>query len=685
MLDKKVATKIFTLTGKCILATVVSGFAVHYINVWQWPYMANLIFHPLLGLAATALMTIIMLKMLGSRGKGLRFHVAAYFPLAIVLVLSLPIFGLHSKRIVFPVIVLLIILFMFHYRWLRRNLTPDWGGEVYSVKLSRVLLFYLWYLLLFSGLIIIYKSYYGGLRHIFFVHLGLSFLFVICLAYYLYEIIRQKKLNLFPGLKRLFVGSSASRKLALAVVSLVVLYFLGQYLVGPLNPKFTVNLSAIPLEDRLEEERQVFFQDDAFPPEGMNLVDSCVNGVGCHANMVEPYYQSVHNFSLSTPHFQKNLSALRDELGMENTLICAGCHFPYALFDKTKDFKYFENHNNLSCSFCHMIDSAVVNPADNRRARYQINAPMGHLDIFLENGRETVPEGLKAVFIKLSPINHGRAFTQKLHSQDEFCIVCHHHQLKLYPPEDLLRPKCMDCHMQSQKYIGYEGEIRNHLMPGANVAVPYFAGRPDLVRLINAWMEGDYIFPLLGWEKVWNYEKPDVGLIPKIFWLNVDVDFADPPVVGKLFKGSIITTNIGMEHDFPAGPLDLVEAWLEIIVENEEGDVLYKMDEMHTEGLTVEGPVRLGGYYLDSEGKLVVQNRVWDIKKKVVEQVIEPGRQVRSEFFFMVPTSLRGPLVISAKWNYRKLNRGFTTWAYGEDTVAPFVTVGQTEARIKLK
>ena len=659
------------------LIAMFSGFAVLLFHGWTPVYQANLMLHPIISLAALAAAGLFTRRRLSVQGS----HFIRYgldLPVLLSFILALAWVSDAAKSVFFGALVFLTLFLLFGLQ----HILKRGPAAERTASLVSYLELILWLYLNFSGIAILTQAQAGGVKYLFAVHRYAAVIFfVFFVGHFLVRAFTNTREKLH--LPRADFSSKKTGLAAIAVIAIMT-FLLGWDHWRP-DPTFTISLSTIPLEYRQPEDKTVFFSDPAFSPAGLDLTTSCTKLPGCHRTLERGFLSSNHNISMTTPHFQKNLELLASEIGEKNSLICAGCHYPYALFDASKDYGYFKNHNNLSCSFCHMIDQVRVTNEDARRSSYTIRPPTRHLRLFLKDGRETVPDKWTAFLLRLSPTNHGRAFSPRVLKEDAFCVACHHHQIRLPAPESLRRPKCTTCHMQPQRDIGMEGRLANHFMPGANLCVPYFAGRPDAVQTIADWVNGRFPLHMKGWENMWEPRMERNASPSKAVWLYMLFETMGEPAPGRDITLRLLTTNSGMEHQFPAAPLDLIEVWLELRVLDSAGMLIY------ANGLTGEDePVApeahtMGGYMLGMDEKIVTKNRVWQIKKKVVHRILDPGRQTRDEFKFRIPDNCQGPLKIMAQWKYRKLSQDFALWAYGAGAKSPIVTVGTLSGELQLK
>lgn len=114
----------------------------------------------------------------------------------------------------------------------------------------------------------------------------------------------------------------------------------------------------------------------------------------------------------------------------------------------------------------------------------------------------------------------------------------------------------------------------------------------------------------------------------RAFWLVMTFDAPSPPTAGEDCFLKVITSNVGIGHNFPSAPLDLIEAWLNVRVTSEKGRRIYESGRLDQSGRLESGAHKLGGFMLDKDGNKIERNRVWVTAKKVTERAIPPGSPI---------------------------------------------------------
>jgi hypothetical protein len=470
-----------------------------------------------------------------------------------------------------------------------------------------------------------------------------------------------------PSPKRLVAS------LAAAIVILIgfawTVNWIGHRLMAlPRYAPVTLNLSTIPFEKRLPPNTGPL----PLPIEArwLAITESCGRTDACHPEILADHQSSIHNNSLKTKHFQKNLDLLAAEIGEPNRNICAGCHAPLALFQGGGDTQSYQQKNNFSCVFCHVIDQ-VEFAADGKQSRIRLSVPVDHLSMFLaaeKNGGQL--RALDHWMIRLNPKGHGRVFSRPLYKQDAYCQVCHHLQLK---PSGS-GPTCVQCHMEPREVLLLPGKMKNHFFPGANTLIPTLLNMDSYAQLNEDYLQGNFFIYSMG--PLYNPPKETPADLlrdraGKFVFLTMRIEATSPLRRGQEMEITVRTKNVGLGHAFPTSALDLSETWLEVRVEDERGRVLFASGGIDDQQRVLPDSHTMGGYMIGLDGHRVAQNRVWQIKKKVVERNIADQQETSDVYRFVLPADSGRLINVTAQWRYRKLSQDFWAWAYSLDRPIP--------------
>jgi tetratricopeptide (TPR) repeat protein len=285
-----------------------------------------------------------------------------------------------------------------------------------------------------------------------------------------------------------------------------------------------------------------------------------------------------------------------------------------------------------------------------------------------------------------------------------------------YYPEQ--SQECNDCHMplvRSDDQGNIDGFVHSHRFPAANTAVP-FANRDDeQLRVTREFLqngiltvdifaateleartgpgrdgpsgagrEGEENAPSAAEEKDdWPVAAsllPDSvhgGAAPPASRARTASPLSPPPVApldraapylqeGKAYRIDVVPRTRKIGHFFPGGTVDAFDVWLELKVEDADGDVLFWSGFVEDEG---RGPLdrgahRYGALLIDAHGNEINKRNAWAARAVVYARLIPPGAADVGRFRIAIPVGTRSPVTLTARMNYRKFSWWNTQFAY---------------------
>ncbi len=663
------------------LLTLLSGLFVAHSASWNLFHRILLFLHPSVGvLWVIAILWSLKQAGIGSKRRMLKFHTAGAGLLFLGIAASF-----LSARMVWIVLAIVLCGILVLSYGLRGQIKRPIPTRLSSSGLMRSLFSYSVYVVAATGILIVLMSSTNSIRTLFHIH-TLSGLVLVCIVTYLIasRLLRSDYLvwDTLTPMTGIRFGPKATEIMTLAVAGVAALVLLARE-PQEQDVQYTFHLSTVPLEKRKPHEVDQIPQGFAYASL-MASVETCGRGPGCHQGIVEDHRRSSHNRSIHTSYFQKNLDFMAEEIGEHNTYICAGCHFPNAYFLKDTTYRDYATRDAYSCLYCHTVDK-VLFTEEKEKTILVLRPNVQHLKMFASSNGEDGPSFLNQLMIRLSPRAHAKTFRKDLYFREEFCQVCHHLQIKPSENTGFMKAQCIDCHMQPRSLIGLNGKERNHFFPGTNLAGPADLKDSDAMTINTKYSRGEFELALRGWGGIWSLIPKEERTIKDI-WLLVQIEPLVLPVAGQRFEYRIVTTNTSLDHAFPAAPLDLIEVWLETWIKDAKGRLVFSSG-MLTEDYTIPHDThKLGGYMIGMDDHLVTKNRVWQIKKKVVEREIHVNHQVQDTYSCVLPEDVEGPLEIYASWNYRKLNQEFVNWAYDNSGMTvPVLRIAEVLHKVDLE
>ncbi len=455
-----------------------------------------------------------------------------------------------------------------------------------------------------------------------------------------------------------------------------------------------------------KEGKKYFYPSEAvtangkfIPAETLMMDKYCLQ---CHKDAYDGWFHSAHHLSsfnnkayLTSVRETRRVSLERDGT-TQAARWCAGCHDPVPFFSgEFDDPNYDDIHNptsqaGITCTACHAI-TTVNNTRGN--AAYTIDEPQHYPFAFSEN---PVLQWINYTLVKAKPEMHKKTFLKPVIQDSKFCSTCHkvglpfalnhykdflrgqnHYDPFLlsgvsghgarsfyYPP--VAKTGCVECHMNLQPsadfgakdFDGQGGrKIHNHFFIGGNTALATFSGDPKLADdtikfLTNNIMrvdlfalreggviEGKFLGPL----------RPEVPTLQK----------------GKKYLVETVVRTVGLGHLFSQGTVDSNEIWVELIARS--GDAIIG----RSGGIGPDGTVDpyshfVNVYMLDRDGNRIDRRNPQNIFVPLYNKQIPPGAGQVVHFGLDVPSNIAGPITLEAKLNYRKFDRKYFDYIYGE-------------------
>jgi hypothetical protein len=214
-----------------------------------------------------------------------------------------------------------------------------------------------------------------------------------------------------------------------------------------------------------------------------------------------------------------------------------------------------------------------------------------------------------------------------------------------------------------------DGRHRSHRFLGANQLMPTLLGLPggaEQSRLVSEWLKGRVAIPEI--EKKWlKADTPAVSL-----QLVAPTDAR----AGEQVTVRTVVNSLKVGHDFPTGPLDIIQSWIELVVRDEKGGIVYESGTVDAEGFIKPGSFLFKAEPVDQYGNLIDRHNLWEMVGIRNRRSLFPGFSDTAEFTFACPSAAAkatrsgvaphdfsfaapasGRLTISARLRYRKIDQ----------------------------
>ena len=463
--------------------------------------------------------------------------------------------------------------------------------------------------------------------------------------------------------------------------------------------------------------------------------DSCGTS-GCHAQILEEWRPSAHGYAAKDAAFQKIQGIMAEQNGAESTRYCGGCHDPISLFSGSKnifveDLTGLHGYNEgVSCLSCHAIRETDLQG----NANYVMSQPAEYLWQWESTGIKGV---VRDFLIRTYPDEHGK-LSKRMFKAPEYCAACHKqfideevnqvgwvqlqnqydnwaasHWNQEGNPERTV--ECRECHMplvestdpasgDAADYNRNPGDEkhRSHRFVASNNVMPQLLqieGWEEQVRLTEMWLQGRYEIPEIR-------DKWGTGPI-------IGIELEVPETVGpdESIPLRVVLSSNKVGHDFPTGPLDIIQSWVEIEVTDSVGNVVYASGRRDERNYLEPGTFLFKVEPVDQFGNLIDRHNLWEMVGVRFRRALFPGFTDTVDFDIGCPSNIPRPpgdvsdqpdrsvsghtipatsdesvYTIEASLNYRKFDQFLLDYMFGEDAglTAPPVEISSATATVRV-
>jgi hypothetical protein len=245
-----------------------------------------------------------------------------------------------------------------------------------------------------------------------------------------------------------------------------------------------------------------------------------------------------------------------------------------------------------------------------------------------------------------------------------------------------------------------DGRHRSHRFLGANQWLPELLGLPEgrtQVELVEKWLRGEIPIPEI--ESKWT-RGPAVP---------IEVIAPERVRPGAPVEVRVLITSNKVGHDFPTGPLDIIQSWIELEVRDAQGRVVFASGQMDENHFIEPGTFLFKAEPVDQYGNLIDRHNLWEMVGVRFRRSLFPGfadtavfsfncpaqqgidrtaeeRLRVSRFRFEAPEPPQAFLSVLARLHYRKIDQFLLNYALGKDRglTSPVTVLSEAGARIRV-
>jgi hypothetical protein len=456
----------------------------------------------------------------------------------------------------------------------------------------------------------------------------------------------------------------------------------------------------------------------AMDPRTLSGSRSCGTS-GCHEEIAKEWEASAHRWSAMDLGFQAIQLNMAKQNGPESTRYCGGCHDPISLFSGTKNIftdvkKLTSLHGyqeGVSCLACHSVRKVDVKG----NANYLVAEPARYMfELEYDENSTQTARFLRDFLIRSYPRQHLADLSKRLFKTPEYCASCHKQfidqeinqvgwvQLQNqydnwrqsrwnHPGDPTKTIECRECHMpltdSSDPASGdasdynrtpEDGKHRSHRFIAANQLMPALLKPPGWekqLELTEKWLQGKFEIPEIAHK--WTSGSA----------VGMEMIVPEKISPGEKVGVKLVLTSNKVGHDFPTGPLDIIQAWVELTVKDDQGKVIHSTGKVDEKGFIEPGTFMFKAEPVDQYGNLIDRHNLWEMVGVRHRRSLFPGFSDTTEFSFFCPQiapvktktfpqevsyQVGAPkgtrtLHVQARLRYRKVDQYLLNFMFGED------------------
>jgi hypothetical protein len=467
----------------------------------------------------------------------------------------------------------------------------------------------------------------------------------------------------------------------------------------------------------------------AFDARSLAGSDTCGSS-GCHQQIYDEWKPSAHRYAAMDPIFQGIQNVMAKQNGAESTRYCGGCHDPISLFSGTKNtfvekLTSLDGYNEgISCVACHSIQKTDIQG----NANYTVTQPVDYL--WQWSRPHTTAALARDFLIRTWPMQHNR-LNKRMYKKPEYCAACH----KQFIDQEVNRVgwvqlqnqydnwaashwnkkgdsratvECRECHMplvdSTDPAAGdatdynrspSDHKHRSHRFLAANNFVPellHLEGGAKHLELTERWLRGGIEIPEIR-------EKWAEGPVVK---LRIETPRVAAPGQKLPVRVVLISNKVG--HDYPTGPLDMIQSWVELRVTDDLGRMVFASGQRDERNFLEPGTFLFKAEPVDQYGNLIDRHNLWEMVGVRYRRSLFPGYSDTVEYNvlcpsagpasprsaganvreYSVPAGIRGTLSITATLHYRKIDQFLLNYVMGEAAhlTSPVVDIAGATAEV---
>jgi tetratricopeptide (TPR) repeat protein len=425
--------------------------------------------------------------------------------------------------------------------------------------------------------------------------------------------------------------------------------------------------------------------------------------VGCHTTALQEWQGSVHQRAANDPVYRRVRQEYVQQAGPIAARWCSGCHEPLSVVQEGRwaltatESVGFGKDEGVGCVGCHAMTDVSARTGN---GRFTLSLAQNYPFADRQTGWQ---RRMHDFLLRVRPAPHRTAYLKpEIHSSSEFCGTCHRQSFNV-PQNGYqfvhgadewgtwqsspfsgrmartagLRTEaersCEECHFLRRP----EGKFSHAAFP-AGTWLTSASARPGGDRHgASGFRQRAVNLDIFALRRPAAAGKQEAWIAP--------LDAPESGVslhAGDMYLLDIVVSYRNVGHEFPAGYLDIEEAWLEVTLQDGRGRALAESGQLASESAAL--PPDTHAYRsipLDRNGSALEHHELWKQVTTAYRRAIPSGGADIARYRLTVPRLFTPPLTVTARLRCRSLRPDIARWV-GLPSAAPVITL--TEERVAL-
>jgi hypothetical protein len=155
---------------------------------------------------------------------------------------------------------------------------------------------------------------------------------------------------------------------------------------------------------------------------------------------------------------------------------------------------------------------------------------------------------------------------------------------------------------------------------------------------------------------------------------------------GERFRIRVIMASNKVGHDYPTGPLDMIQSWIELSMKDAAGNVVFASGRRDEKNFLEPGTFLFKAEPVDQYGNLIDRHNLWEMVGVRYRRSLFPGYSDTVEYEVAAPPR-PGTHRLLASLKYRKIDQFLLNYVLGNKPglTAPVAEIARAESVLEVR